>query len=192
MALPPHKFVATVKAIRDLLIALGEDPDRSGLKDTPMRVAKMYSRVLDGNYAEVPEATAFEGEEYDGQIIVHHVPFYAFCEHHLALFRGHFGLAIVPDKKIIGLSKFVRLFRHNCKRPTIQERLTQEAVEILMKSSRAKGAACYVTAEHTCMSTRGVQAHGARTTTIAHAGIYSDNLELREQFLAEARTPISS
>lgn len=192
MALPNKNMEAVQRAIRDLLVALGEDPEREGLKDTPLRVSKMYSEILDGNFVAMKEMTSFEGEVFDQGVMVTKVPFYAFCEHHLLMFTGTFGMAYVPRKKVLGLSKLVRIFRFHTKRPTIQERITQQAVDSLMRIADPVAACCYVKAEHTCMSLRGVKSPGAMTTTIADAvagnfdkyGLKRDTLW--SQFVAEA------
>lgn len=186
MALPTKNMAMVVEGIKMVLRGLGEDPDREGLKDTPLRVAKMYGTILDGRFIAEEEFTSFAEETYDGAVMVHHVPFYAFCEHHMAMFHGHFGLAYIPKGKILGLSKLVRIFRVGCKKVTIQERITEEAVGLLMRQANPEGAICYVTAEHTCMSLRGVKSPGSLTTTIAHRGVYTEELELRQQFINEA------
>ncbi len=187
MSLPQSNYDKIKAAIRMLLEGLGENPDREGLIDTPDRVARMYSDVLDGRFSEPDEPTAFEEESYGHIVAVHHVPFYAFCEHHMAVFMGHFGMAYVPDKKVVGLSKMVRLFRHGAKRVTIQERLTTEAADLMMDLVKPKGVIVYANAEHTCMSLRGVKSPGSRTTTIAYRGLFEKDIELRQQFLQEAR-----
>jgi len=185
--LPPTQHLRVVHAVEDLLIALGEDPHRPGIKDTPRRVAEMYSDVLDGAYTDLPEPTMFAGESYKGMVMQHHIPFYAFCEHHLLPFIGHFGIGYVPaGDRVIGLSKLVRIFRHGTKRITIQERLTTQAVEQLTKLIQPLGAICYVKAEHMCMTLRGVKSQGSKTTTIEFNGIFDDDRELRDQFIQEA------
>lgn len=186
MALPEKNFGMVEEGIRMILRGLGEDPSREGIKDTPRRVAKMYSDILDGQFIEAGEFTSFGGEDYEGSVMVHHVPFYAFCEHHMAMFHGHFGLAYIPRDRILGLSKLVRIFRVGCKKVTIQERITEEAVALLEKCAKPQGSICYVKAEHTCMSLRGVKSPGSLTTTVAYRGLYEENLELRQQFIHEA------
>lgn len=186
MALPLKNQLMLRKAIKQMLLALGENPDRQGLRGTPKRVTDMYSDVLDGIYAQQPIVSFFEQENYGSMVMVHHAPFYAFCEHHLAVFLGHFGIAYVPDRRIVGLSKLVRIFRYGCKRITIQERITNECSDKLMHLIKPKGVIVYVNAEHTCMSLRGVKSPGSRTTTMAYRGIFATNPELRQQFLDEA------
>lgn len=194
MALPAANKQMIVEGIKLVLKGLGEDPNREGLKATPERVSKMYEDVLDGRFISTDDDdfTAFKEDTFDGAVMIHKIPFYAFCEHHLALFHGKFSIAYVPDEKILGLSKLVRIFRVGCKRITIQERITHEAVSLLMKVAKPHGAICYVEAEHTCMSLRGVKSPGSRTITVAQDGEYSDNAELRQQFLALAGAPLGS
>lgn len=186
MALPAANQKMIREGVKLILTGLGEDITRSGLADTPARVAKLYGDVMDGNYVDMPRMTSFEGETYNGAVMVHHVPFYALCEHHLLMFQGHFGMAYVPGKRILGLSKLVRIFRHFCKRPTVQERITEQAVDALMSIAEPLGAIVYVTAEHTCMTLRGVKSPGSMTTTVAHRGSFANDQEMRQQFIAEA------
>ena len=185
MPIPEVRKALVRLAIGDLLIALGEDPEREGLKDTPRRVAEMYSRVLDGNYIEPPEGTFFT-ETFDSIIMVHHVPFYAYCEHHLALFQGHFAVGYLPDGKVIGLSKIIRQFRYFTRKITLQERLTTQVVDFMMETLKAKGAMVHIKAEHTCMTLRGVRAPGSLTTTMAARGCFLKDEGLRNQFITIA------
>ena len=157
MALPQANQELIRRHVKGLLIALGEDPDREGLKGTPDRVARLYDDILDSRFGSKPQITVFEEEKYHGIIMVHHAPFYAFCEHHLLPFLGHFAVGYVPDTTTIGLSKLVRIFRFYSKRVTIQERLTEQAVDAVMTLVKPHGAIVYVSAEHTCMSLRGVK-----------------------------------
>jgi GTP cyclohydrolase I len=187
MALPEKNEQEVAVAIKMLLQALGEDPTRSGIKDTPSRVARLYSDILDGNYADPPKVTSFKEEGYHGIVSVHHFPFYSFCEHHLVPFQGQAAIAYIPDKITLGLSKLIRIFRFRCKRVTIQERLTQEALTDIVEYANPKGAIVCVQAEHMCMTLRGVKSPGSITTTMAYAGEFETNIPLREQFLMEAQ-----
>ncbi len=186
MALSKENKKKIEDGVRLMLEGLGEDLTRNGIANTPVRVAKLYEDILDGHFAELPELTSFDPEKFNGPVMVHHVPFYAFCEHHMLPFIGHFSMGYVPDKQVLGLSKLVRIFRQGCKRLTIHERITQEAVDLMMKEVQPKGAICYVTAEHTCMSLRGVKSPGSWTTTVAYKGIFEENPELRQLFVNEA------
>jgi len=172
-------------SIRRILTALGEDPEREGLRDTPARVARLYSDVLDGRTSDMPRITSFEEETYHGIVTVHHVPFYAFCEHHMLPFIGQVAIGYIPNKKMVGLSKLVRIFRYYTKRVNIQERLAEQTINAVMKYTEALGAIVHINAEHTCMSLRGVKSPGARTTTVTTRGTLVDNVELQAHFLAE-------
>lgn len=186
MALPKKMEELLRVSIRNILIALGEDPEREGLKDTPDRVVRLYSDVLDGRHTEMPKVTSFTEENYGGMVSVHHIPFYSFCEHHLVPFTGTVAIAYLPDKHTLGLSKLVRIFRYFCKRITIQERLTNQALEAIVKIAQPKGAIVWVQAEHMCMTLRGVKAQGCKTTTVAYSGEFERDVNLRNQFIAEA------
>jgi len=183
--LPKENFEQVKKLIRELLTALGEDPNRDGLKQTPERVAKLYSDILDGNYHDQPKIKFFEEKTYDNIVVVKKVPFYAFCEHHLLMFLGTFSVGYIPNKRVAGLSKLVRVFRYYAKRPTIQERLTAQTVDAIMKAVQPKGVIVHVEAEHTCMTLRGIKSPGSTTATTAYRGIFAEEATLRQQFLDE-------
>jgi GTP cyclohydrolase I len=170
MALPEANKRIVRQAIVDLLTGLGEDPHCEQFAKTPDRVVKLYDQILDGQFAELGPMTSFAEVEYDGVVMVHHVPFYAFCAHHLLLFQGTFAMAYVPSKAKLGLSKLVRIFRHQCKRPTTQEEITEKAINLLMEVAEPSAAMCHVRADHTCMTLRGVKSPGALTTTQAFRG----------------------
>ena len=178
------------EATRLLLLGIGCDPDEGHFKQTPYRVARMYDDIMDANFTDISHErwTTFPNEGYRGVVMCHHVPFYSFCAHHLLPFMGHFALGYIPGGgEILGLSKLVRIFRLGSKKPTTQEDLTQEAVSTVRGVlPDCEGVICHVDAEHTCMSLRGVQAHGARTTTVAYAGVFETDIPFRTQFLSEA------
>jgi GTP cyclohydrolase IA len=186
MGLPAENMDKIRQGIRLLLDGLGEDPERNGLSDTPQRVAKLYADILDGNYIKLAPPTAFEPELYEGNVAVHHVPFYAFCEHHLLPFYGFVSIGYIPNNKLLGLSKLVRIFRHSCKKITIQERITQAAVDALNTQADPHGAICHVSATHMCMTLRGTKSPGSYTSTTAFSGEYEHDTELRQQFISEA------
>ena len=187
MALPRSKEKILKNVIRQLLECLGEDVDREGLRDTPDRVVRLYSDILDGNFTVPPEIKTFEDESYHGIVSVHHFPFYSFCEHHLVPFQGEAAIAYIPDQLTLGLSKLIRIFRWHCKRVTVQERLTQDALDSIVAAAKPKGAIVWVRAEHMCMTLRGVKSPGSLTTTMAYAGEFESNIPLREQFIMEAQ-----
>jgi len=173
------------KAVRMLLEAIGDNPDREGLVETPKRVANMYEKILSG-YFDDPEKylKTFEAESND-MVIVKNIPFYSFCEHHLIPFFGKMHIAYIPDKKMIGLSKLVRFARVFAKRPQVQERLTKEIADTLVKYL-SPDVMVYIEAEHMCMSMRGVRTPGAKTVTSAVRGKFlnpPENKNPKEEFL---------
>ena len=194
MPIPQPQVQVIETAVRSILEAVGESTASGHFQRTPYRVGKMLSDILDGNYKplDLDRLTTFANDgSYKGIVIVHRVPFYSFCAHHLMPFFGHFALGYLPGDQVLGLSKLVRVFRYFCKKPTTQETITQAPLDVLDDilggTPGYRGAMCMVTAEHTCMSMRGVQAHGAKTTTSAYSGAFQDDLALRQQFLATAQ-----
>ncbi len=162
------------KAVREILLAIGEDPDRSGLIDTPKRVAKAYREVFAGlhqNPADVL-ATTFD-IAHEEMVLVKDIPFYSTCEHHLVPFHGSAHVGYIPslEGRVSGLSKLARLVDVYAKRPQVQERLTTQIVEALVKHLKPRGAIVVVECEHMCMSMRGVRKPGAKTVTSAVRGL---------------------
>ena len=157
------------KSVKLLLEAIGDNPNREGLRDTPRRVADMYDKILNG-YEDDPKKylTTFKAESND-MVIVKDIPFYSFCEHHLVIFFGKIHIAYIPNKKMIGLSKLVRFMRVYAKRPQVQERLTHQIADCLVKHL-SKDVMVYIEAEHMCMSMRGVRTPGTKTVTSAVRG----------------------
>ena len=160
-------------AVREILLAVGEDPDRSGLRDTPERVARAYAEVFAGLHEDPAEllATSFD-IGHSEMVLVRDVPFYSTCEHHLVPFHGvaHVGYIPGPEGKVTGLSKLARLVDLFAKRPQVQERLTTQVVEALVEHLHPAGAIVVVECEHLCMSMRGVRKPGAKTVTSAVRG----------------------
>ena len=160
-------------AVRELLIGIGENPDREGLRGTPARVAKAASELFAGLHRdprEQLEATFAEGHQE--LVLVKGIAFYSMCEHHLLPFHGqaHVGYIPGPEGRIAGLSKLARLVDGLAKRPQLQERLTSDIVDAVMERLDARGAIAVIEAEHMCMSMRGVKAPGAKTVTSAVRG----------------------
>lgn len=169
-------------AVREILIAIGEDPDRNGLQDTPARVARMYEEITDG-LREDPEmhlAKVFD-VDHDEMIMVRDIPVYSICEHHLIPFFGHAHVAYIPSGggKITGLSKIARLVNGFARRPQVQERLTREIADAVENALAPRGVLVIVEAEHLCMSMRGVRKPGASTVTSSVTGIFRDNVSTR-------------
>ena len=171
----PVDFDRLRAAVAEILEAIGEDPQRDGLLRTPERVAKMYAEVFAG-LREAPKhhlEVQFEAD-HDEMVMVKDIPFYSMCEHHLLPFVGQAHVAYVPGEsgKITGLSKLARLVEGYARRPQVQERLTSQVADDLMKVLDPKGALVVVEAEHQCMSMRGIQKPGAVTITSAVRGIF--------------------
>ncbi|KJJ85968.1 GTP cyclohydrolase I [Candidatus Omnitrophus magneticus] len=174
------------KAVRDILIAIGEDPDRDGLLNTPNRVAEMYEEILSGiNKNAEEEITVFFEAEHDEIILLKDIPLYSLCEHHLVPFLGKAHVAYIPEgNKITGLSKIVRVIDTLSRRLQVQERLTTEIANSLMKKLTPKGVLVVIEAEHLCMSMRGVKKPGVVTTTSAVRGIFRSSHKTRSEALA--------
>lgn len=162
------------EAGRLMLEAMGENPTRDGLKDTPKRFAKYYSEIMNGHFKDpYEEVTDFDNDGgYNGPVIVKDLPFYTLCEHHLAPFIGKWDVAYKPSDRIIGLSKLVRIARCYQKRPQVQERLTEQIAGILNEILKPEYVVVRMRAEHFCMSTRGVRTPGALTETMSGHGNY--------------------
>src|SRR6201996_2452219 len=173
-------------AIRELLHAIGEDPDRDGLRDTPARVARAYQEMFSGLYTDPEDVlnTMFD-EDHDELVIVKEIPMYSTCEHHLVSFHGVAHVGYIPghDGRVTGLSKIARLVDLYAKRPQIQERLTAQIADALMRKLDPRGAMVIVEAEHLCMSMRGVRKPGAVTTTSAVRGQFKSDNALRAEAL---------
>lgn len=170
-------FAAAEKAVRDLLIAVGEDPERDGLQDTPARVARAYEEIFRGMRMTADEvlSTTFD-LGHDEMVLVKDIELYSTCEHHLVPFHGvaHIGYIPNADGRITGLSKLARLVDVFAKRPQVQERLTTQVADSLMRILEPRGAIVVMEAEHLCMSMRGVRKPGAKTTTSAVRGSLRD------------------
>ena len=172
------------KAVREILLAIGEDPERDGLLQTPARVARMYAEICSGLHEDPSQhlSTTFEAD-HDEMVLVRDIPLYSVCEHHLAPFIGKAHVAYIPndDGRVIGLSKFARLVDGYSRRPQVQERLTSQVADALDASLRPKGVMVVVEAEHLCMSMRGVRKAGTTTVTSAVRGLFRTNVATREE-----------
>jgi GTP cyclohydrolase I len=160
------------KAVREIIEALGEDPEREGLLETPQRVAAFYAEVFDGLHRDPGEVVdAFFGEEHYQEIVmVREIPFYSMCEHHFVPFHGQAHVAYIPRGRVTGLSKLARLVEGFARRPQMQERLTAQVADALTERLEPLGVLVVVEAEHLCMSMRGVKKPGATTVTSAVRG----------------------
>ncbi|WP_394940542.1 GTP cyclohydrolase I FolE [Psychromicrobium sp. YIM B11713] len=162
------------RAVREILLAIGEDPERSGLVDTPARVARAYAEVFAGLKQDPAEVLSRTFDiSHQELVLVKDIPFYSTCEHHLVPFHGFAHVGYIPsqDGQVTGLSKLARLVDVFAKRPQVQERLTTQIVDALVEHLRPRGAIVVVECEHMCMSMRGVRKPGAKTVTSAVRGI---------------------
>ena len=173
------------QAVYQLLEALGENPEREGLLDTPKRVAKMYAEMFSGlNEDPKDQFTAVFSEVHDEVVLVKDIPFYSMCEHHLMPFYGKAHLAYIPDGKVTGLSKLARTVEVYARRPQIQERLTVQIADALERALSPKGIMVMLEAEHTCMTMRGVKKPGSKTITTVTRGAFKEDKELQKMFLS--------
>jgi GTP cyclohydrolase IA len=174
-------------AVRELLIAVGEDPDRPGLQDTPARVARAYAETFAGLWQDPGEilATTFD-EDHDELVLVKDIPMYSTCEHHLVPFHGlaHVGYIPGEDGRVTGLSKLARLVEVYARRPQVQERMTSQIADALADVLKPRGVLVVIEAEHLCMAMRGVRKPGSRTVTSAVRGIFRDNASTRAEAMS--------
>jgi len=190
---PPAKGVdleRTAMAVRELLAAIGEDPDRAGLEGTPTRVAEMYAELLEGmvNSAEAQLDVMFSAN-HDEMVMVKDIPFASLCEHHLLPFIGVAHVAYIPETEgtIIGLSKLARLVDHHAHKLQVQERLTTEIADTMERMLHPRGTLVVLEAEHLCMTIRGVRKPGARTVTSAVRGLFRRDASTRAEAMAFVR-----
>ncbi len=178
----PFDLDAGAEGVQQLLTALGIDTEAEGLRDTPRRVAKAYAEML----TPVPfEATTFPNEEgYDELVVARSIQFHSLCEHHLIPFVGVAHVAYLPGERIVGLSKLARIVEHFARRLQVQERMTVQIADWLERELAPKGVGVVLDAEHFCMTLRGVQKPGARTTTSALRGRVREDERTRAEFLS--------
>ncbi len=178
------------RAIRQILEAIGEDPERADLVGTPERVAEMYEEVFSG-IKEDPKKVleVLISEEHDEIVLLKNIPLYSICEHHLLPFVGKAHVAYIPEgNRVTGLSKLVRVVDILCKRLQVQERLTTDIADVIQNKLRPKGVMVVIEAEHLCMSMRGVKKPGVITTTSAVRGIFREDEKTRAETLALIRS----
>lgn len=180
------------RAVREILEAVGEYPDRDGLVRTPERVAKMYGEVLAGLHENPAEhlSVTFEAS-HDEMVMVKDIPIYSLCEHHLVPFHGHAHVAYIPgvDGRITGLSKLARVVDGFARRPQVQERLTTQVADALAEALDPRGVLVVIEAEHLCMGMRGVRKPGAITVTSAVRGIFKENASTRAEAMGLIGVP---
>jgi GTP cyclohydrolase I len=180
-------FARAEAAVRELLFAVGEDPDREGLKRTPARVARAYSEIFAGLFADPGTVleTTFD-EDHDELVLVKDIPLYSMCEHHLLPWHGTAAIGYIPgpDGRITGLSKLARLVELYARRPQVQERLTSQVADALRKGLEPQGVIVVIQAEHLCMAMRGIRKPGSLTVTSAVRGIFQSDPRTRAEALS--------
>lgn len=172
------------RAVREILLAIGENPERDGIRETPARVARMYAELFSGLHDD-PEKhleVTFD-EDHHEMVALRDIPFSSMCEHHLMPFEGKAHIAYIPGGKILGLSKLARIVDAFAKRPQVQERLTSQIADLLAKRVEAQGCAVVIEAVHTCMTCRGVKKAGSVMVTSALRGIMHKNQSTRAEAL---------
>ncbi len=172
-------------AVREILLAVGEDPDREGLRETPERVARMYAEMFVGLHKDPgqPLGKTFT-EKYDEMVLVKDIGFESMCEHHLLPFAGRAHVAYVPNGKIVGLSKLARVVEILARRPQVQERMTEDLADLVMDRLGAKGVGVVLEANHSCMTVRGIRKPTSVCTTSAMRGVFKSNAATRSEMMA--------
>ncbi len=179
---------AIKRAVRTILEAVGEDPDREGLLETPRRVAKMYAEMFAGLRQDPARHLKVTfPETYDELVLVKDIPFTSMCEHHLLPFTGTAHVGYIPRGRVTGLSKLARVVEEVARRPQVQERMTQTIAELIDGELDTAGVAVVVQAEHSCMSIRGVKKHGSSTVTSALRGVFKTSQSSRAEVLSLMR-----
>ncbi len=172
-------------AVREILIAIGEDPDREGLVETPSRVARMYEEIFGGLEDDPTRHLKLFDESSEEMVVVRDIPLYSMCEHHLIPFLGKAHIAYIPsDGMVIGLSKLARIVDCFARRPQLQERLTSQVADFLYENLQPMGVAVVIEAEHLCMTMRGARASGAKTMTSALRGTMRSNAKTRAEAMS--------
>lgn len=174
-------------AVREILIAIGEDPEREGLLETPDRVARMYAECLGGLHDDPTRHIKLFSDSTgnDGMVLIKDIPMYSMCEHHLLPFTGKCHIAYIPNKgRILGLSKFARIVDSFARRPQVQERLTNQIADFINEYLEPQGVAVIIEAEHLCMTMRGARAAGSATQTSALRGLMRSDARTRAEALS--------
>jgi GTP cyclohydrolase I len=182
---PPEVDRARIAgAVREILLAVGEDPDREGLRDTPTRVARMYAELFSGLHQDPRRhLKKFFTQTCDEVVLVRDISFDSMCEHHLLPFMGKAHIGYLPDGRVIGLSKLARVVETVARRPQVQERMTEEIANLLVEELHARGVAVVIEAVHTCMAIRGVRQPGSVCVTSAMKGIFRSQVSSRAEIM---------
>jgi GTP cyclohydrolase I len=176
------------RAFRDIIEAIGEDPDREGLRDTPARIARMYTELFGGLAIDPASLLNVKFDvAHNEMVILKDIPFYSVCEHHFMPFHGVAAVGYIPNGKVVGLSKLARLVEAYARRPQIQEQLTGQIADAIMEALEPDGVAVVIEAEHLCMTQRGVKKPGSRMVTSATRGLFRTENVTRGEFLALVR-----
>ncbi len=173
------------KAVREIIRAVGEDPTREGLRETPRRVADMYAEVFSGLRQDPADVLRVGFEEgHQELVLVKDIPFYSMCEHHFLPFHGLAHVGYIPNGRVVGLSKLARAVEILARRPQLQERLTSQLADAIMTTLEPAGVAVVISAEHLCMTMRGVRKPGSMTVTSAMRGVFQRNPATRAEFMS--------
>ena len=177
--------IATIEqAVRTILTAIGEDPQREGLKETPRRVARMYAELFSGLHEDPRKhLQKFFTEKYDEVVLVRDISFNSMCEHHMLPFMGVAHIGYLPNGRVVGLSKLARVVEVVSKRPQVQERMTETVADLLVDELDAKGVAVVVEATHSCMTIRGIRKPGSLCVTSAMRGVFRSHLSSRSEIM---------
>ncbi|QEG34638.1 GTP cyclohydrolase I FolE [Bythopirellula goksoeyrii] len=172
------------RAVREILTAVGEDPDREGLRETPARVARMYAELFSGLHTDPKiHLQKFFTEKYDEMVLVKDIAFNSMCEHHMLPFIGKAHIGYVPNGKVVGLSKLARVVEEVSHRPQVQERMTEQIADLLIQELEVKGVAVVIEASHSCMSIRGIRKPESMCVTSAMKGLFRTNLSSRSEVM---------
>ena len=172
-------------AVREIIIGVGEDPDREGLRDTPRRVADMYAEVFAGLREDPADVLQVGFEEgHQEMVIVKDIPFYSMCEHHFLPFHGVAHVGYMPNGRVVGLSKLARAVEILARRPQLQERLSSQLADVIMETMAPQGVAVVISANHLCMQMRGIRKPGSLTVTSAMRGVFQRGSATRAEFMS--------
>jgi GTP cyclohydrolase I len=183
----PSEFdLATIrKAVREIIRAVGEDPTREGLRDTPRRVADMYAEVFSGLLQDPADVLRVGFEEgHQELVLVKDIPFYSMCEHHFLPFHGVAHVGYIPNGRVVGLSKLARALEILARRPQLQERMTSQLADAIMTTLEPAGVAVVVKADHLCITMRGIRKPGSLTVTSAMRGVFQRSAPTRAEFMS--------
>ena len=187
---PPVDHQRIERAVREILAAIGEDPNREGLLETPARVARMYAEVFSGLHKDprIHLKRVFS-ESYDEIVLLKDIEFHSMCEHHLLPFHGRAHVGYLPDGKVVGLSKMARVVDEVARRPQVQERMTESIANMMEQELGARGVVVMIEASHSCMTMRGIRKSGGMCVTSAMRGVFRDNLSSRAEILGLIMNP---